>query len=311
VSTLLKLAEAKAAENSGSNYANPWYDPNKGHGGRKGDYMGYDEDVYNKFVAADVDGDGIISKNEYKSWDNQEYDIIGDNHAPFYKGKWDRGAARQRALLRGLTRNNLSLEDTSVLAHHGIWQDNQTGDLYGATGYKSDLWGRKGDDTLSSYAGHFKKDDANMAGTYFDFADWDDDGAPVYKYAYQGDWTPAEEEVTACPAGQIRGTSGACIDDKTYAENPWEEPKKTPQALVDKRTDWDANWDPNRSGITSEQQGSIPFYTAGMLNEKRKNKTDSVTSGKFSSFLDGFDDDSDDEQKKLESYLRATEYQTL
>ena len=273
--------------------------------------MGYDEDVYNKFVAADVDGDGIISKNEYKSWDNQEYDIIGDNHAPFYKGKWDRGAARQRALLRGLTRNNLSLEDTSVLAHHGIWQDNQTGDLYGATGYKSDLWGRKGDDTLSSYAGHFKKDDANMAGTYFDFADWDDDGAPVYKYAYQGDWTPAEEEVTACPAGQIRGTSGACIDDKTYAENPWEEPKKTPQALVDKRTDWDTNWDPNRSGITSEQQGSIPFYTAGMLNEKRKNKTDSVTSGKFSSFLDGFDDDSDDEQKKLESYLRATEYQTL
>ncbi len=311
MSTLLKLAEAKAAENSGSNYANPWYDPNKGHGGRKGDYMGYDEDVYNKFVAADVDGDGIISKNEYKSWDNQEYDIIGDNHAPFYKGKWDRGAARQRALLRGLTRNNLSLEDTSVLAHHGIWQDNQTGDLYGATGYKSDLWGRKGDDTLSSYAGHFKKDDANMAGTYFDFADWDDDGAPVYKYAYQGDWTPAEEEVTACPAGQIRGTSGACIDDKTYAENPWEEPKKTPQALVDKRTDWDANWDPSRSGITSEQQGSIPFYTAGMLNEKRKNKTDSVTSGKFSSFLDGFDDDSDDEQKKLESYLRATEYQTL
>ena len=311
MSTLLKLAEAKAAENSGSNYANPWYDPNKGHGGRKGDYMGYDEDVYNKFVAADVDGDGIISKNEYKSWDNQEYDIIGDNHAPFYKGKWDRGAARQRALLRGLTRNNLSLEDTSVLAHHGIWQDNQTGDLYGATGYKSDLWGRKGDDTLSSYAGHFKKDDANMAGTYFDFADWDDDGAPVYKYAYQGDWTPAEEEVTACPAGQIRGTSGACIDDKTYAENPWEEPKKTPQALVDKRTDWDTNWDPNRSGITSEQQGSIPFYTAGMLNEKRKNKTDSVTSGKFSSFLDGFDDDSDDEQKKLESYLRATEYQTL
>lgn len=105
------------------------------------------------------------------------------------------------------------------------------------------------------------KDDANMAGTYFDFADWDDDGAPVYKYAYQGDWTPVEdeEEVTACPAGQIRGTSGACIDDKTYAENPWEEPKKTPQALVDKRTDWDANWDPNRSGITSEQQGSIPF----------------------------------------------------
>ena len=59
----------------GSNYANPWYDPNKGHGGRKGYYMGYDEDVYNKFVAADVDGDGIISKNEYKSWDNQEYDL--------------------------------------------------------------------------------------------------------------------------------------------------------------------------------------------------------------------------------------------
>ena len=311
MSTLQKLAAAKAAELNSANYANPWYDPNKGHGGRKGDYMGYDEDVYNKFVAADADGDGIISKNEYKTWDNLKYDIIGDNHAPFYKGKWDRGAARQRAILKGLSRHNLSLEDPSVLAHHGIWQDNQTGDLYGATGYKSDLWGRHADDNLSSYAGHFKKDDANMAGTYFDFADWGDDGAPVYKYAYQGDWTPVEEEeeVTACPAGQIRGTSGACIEDKTYAENPWEEPRKTPQALVDKRTDWDANWDPTRPGITPEEQGSIPFNTAGMLNEARKNN--SVATGKFSSFLSGFDDDSDDEQKKLESYLRATEYQTL
>lgn len=308
MATLAEIAKAKLAEKS-SDYANPWYDPDKGHGGRKGDYFGYDDDVYNKFVAADKDGDGIISKNEYKTWDSLEYDIDGDNHAPFYKGKWDRGAARQRALLRGLSRNNLSLEDSSVLAHHGIWQDDQTGDLYGATAYDSSLWGRRGDDNLSSYAGHFKKDDDNLSNTYFDYANWGDDGVPVYKYAYQGDWTPAEqeEEVTACPAGQVRGTSGACIDDNEYAENPWEEPKKTPQALVDKRTDWDANWDPNRAGITPVEQGSIPFNTADMLNDKsnKSSATNSITGGKFSNFLDGYQESSNT-KKQLESLLRAT-----
>tara|TARA_B100001250_G_scaffold134326_1_gene114866 strand:+ start:4567 stop:5460 length:894 start_codon:yes stop_codon:yes gene_type:complete len=287
-----------------------WHDPDRYRSGRKGNYDQYDTDVAQAFINADADGDGIISRNEYKKWDSQIFDIIGDGHAPFRGNKWDYGAARQRALLSGLTRNNLSLEDSSVLGQHGIWRDDQTGDLYGATPYKSALFGRNVDDEFSSYVGGYKKEDDKLTATGYDYSDWQDDDVPVYKYAYQGDWTPIEEEVVEeeCPAGQIKGVSGACIEDKEYADNPWEEPEKTPAELVKKREDWDANWDPNRYVDDPSDVGSIPYLTPTMSSsdESSSKYKPSILSGKFNRYIGG--EQSTDSEKELESLLRATGY---
>jgi len=261
-----------------------WHDPNRYRSGGKGDYTQYDKDVAQAFVDADSDKDGIISKSEYKTWDSQLFDIIGDNHAPFRGNKWDSGAARQRALLAGLTRNNLKLEDSSVLGQHGIWRDDQTGDLYGATPYKVSQYGRNIDDTLSSYVGGYKKEDEKLTATGYDYSDWQDEDVPVYKYSYQGDWTapePDEPEKPDCPAGQIKGVSGACIEDKEYADNPWEEPKKIPKELADRRDDWDRNWNPSRPVDDLSELGSIPYNTPQMSNQYKPN----VGSGRFSGFL--------------------------
>jgi hypothetical protein len=288
-----------------------WYDPNRYRSGGKGDYTQYDKDVAQAFVGADVDGDGIISKSEYKNWDNQVFDIIGDNHAPFRKGKWDQGAARQRALLAGLTRNNLKLEDSSVLAGHGIWRDQTTGDLYGATPYKVSQYGRNIDDTLSSYVGGYKKDDENIASTGYDYSDWGDDEIPVYKYSYQGDWVADETDdpvITDCPDGQIRGVSGDCIEEKEYADDPWEEPEKTPRALKEKREDWDANWDPTRKVDDPSELGSIPYWTPTMtsISGSSTKYKPSITEGKFNRYITGNDYDHSKEQ--IESVLRAAGY---
>ena len=86
--------------------ATDWWNPERYRSGDKGNYTRYDRDVSKAFVDADADSDGIISRNEYKKWNSQLFDIEGDNHAPFRGDKWDSGAARQRALLSGLTRNN-------------------------------------------------------------------------------------------------------------------------------------------------------------------------------------------------------------
>lgn len=93
-----------------------------------------------------------------------------------------------------------------------------------------------------------------------------------------------EEEVISdpdCPDGQIRGTSGACIDDNEYAENPWEEPRKVPQELADRKNDWDTNWNPGRFVDDLSDLGSIPYYTPHMSDQYKP----AVGTGKFSSFL--------------------------
>ena len=66
--------------------------------------------------------------------------------------------------------------------------------------------------------------------------------------------------VEDCPSGQIRGASGACIDDKKYADNPWEEPRKTPKSLADLRSKFDS-YDPGA--------GSIPYTTSNTEYQPR------------------------------------------
>lgn len=282
-----------------------WHDPNRYRSGGKGDYTQYDKDVAQAFIDADSDKDGIISRNEYKKWDSQIFDIIGDNHAPFRGNKWDSGAARQRALLTGLTRNNLKLEDSSVLAQHGIWRDDQTGDLYGATPYKVSQYGRNIDDTLSSYVGGYKKEDEKLAATGYDYSDWQDDDVPVYKYSYQGDWTAPEpdEPEPDCPAGQIKGVSGACIEDKKYADNPWEEPDKVSTELAEKKQDWEENWNPSREVEDASELGSISYETPYMRSIRESQSNDALipyTSSQYKTRLgDG----------AFSSFLRANQYQ--
>lgn len=120
--------------------------------------------------------------------------------------------------------------------------------------------------------------------------DEDDDSWNVFRYkANKPDPVEEEEEEEVkpvvpepdCPSGQVRGTSGACIEDKEYADNPWEEPKKTPKELADRRDDWDTNWDPSRFVNDLTELGSIPYYTPTMQNRYKP----TVGSGKFSGFL--------------------------
>ena len=92
---------------------------------------------------------------------------------------------------------------------------------------------------------------------------------------------PDEPEKPDCPAGQIKGVSGTCIEDKEYADNPWEEPKKTPKELADRRDDWDRNWNPSRSVDDLSELGSIPYNTPQMSDQYKT----SIGSGRFSGFL--------------------------
>ena len=109
--------------------------------------------------------------------------------------------------------------------------------------------------------------------------DEDDDSWNVFRYkANKTDPVEEEEEVKPvvpepdCPSGQVRGTSGACIEDKEYADNPWEEPKKTPKELADLRDVFDS-YDPGA--------GSIDYLTPNMSKQYKPK----VGSGKFASFL--------------------------
>ena len=109
--------------------------------------------------------------------------------------------------------------------------------------------------------------------------DEDDDSWNVFRYkANKTDPVEEEEEVKPvvpepdCPSGQVRGTSGACIEDKEYADNPWEEPGKTPKELVNWRNKFDS-YDPGA--------GSIDYLTPNMSRQYKP----SVGSGKFSGFL--------------------------
>ena len=109
--------------------------------------------------------------------------------------------------------------------------------------------------------------------------DDDDDSWNVFRYKANKSDPVEEEEVVKpvkpepdCPSGQVRGTSGSCIDDNEYADNPWEEPRKTPKELADLRDVFDS-YDPGA--------GSIDYLTPNMSNQYKP----TVGSGKFSGFL--------------------------
>lgn len=110
--------------------------------------------------------------------------------------------------------------------------------------------------------------------------DEDDDSWNVFRYKAQEqeeeekeDEKPVDPEPEKpCPSGQVRGTSGACIEDKEYADNPWEEPKKTPKELADLRDVFDSY---------DQGAGSIDYLTPNMSRQYKPN----VGSGKFAGFL--------------------------
>ena len=116
------------------------------------------------------------------------------------------------------------------------------------------------------------------------------------------------DPVEDCPDGQTRGLSGKCIDDKEYADNPWEETEKTPRELKDKREDWDANWDPTRNVDDPSELGSIPYWTPTMTSIAGSSTTykPSITEGKFNRYISGNNYDHSKEQ--IESVLRAAGY---
>ena len=153
---------------------------------------------------------------------------------------------------------------------------------------------------------HFGSEDDGSDGDTFNYwrwsaADLEEEDDPV-------DPVDPDDPVEDCPDGQIRGLSGKCIDDKEYADNPWEEPEKTPRELKDKREDWDANWDPTRKVDDPSELGSIPYWTPTMTSiagSSTKYKP-SITEGKFNRYITGNDYDHSKEQ--IESVLRAAGY---
>ena len=146
--------------------------------------------------------------------------------------------------------------------------------------------------------------------------DGDDDSFNFFKWS-AADLKEEEEEdpfiekedpIEDCPDGQIKGLSGKCIDDKEYADNPWEEPDKTPRELKDKREDWDANWDPNRYVDDPSELGSIPYWTPTMTSitgSSTKYKP-SITEGKFNKYIGS--DSYDHSKEQIQSVLRAAGY---
>ena len=189
---------------------------------------------------------------------NEEYKTIYDDRGPSGKYAYNRDSVAD-ALARAAVNTGFQI-DQKTLDSHNLTYD--------------------GDDLLSKIAGgnygpNVKdKDRYTHERTIQD----GDDAWNVFRYkANKSD--PVEEEVAGetevpqsdCPSGQVRGTSGACIDDKDYAENPWEEPRKTPKVLDDLRNKLDSY-----TGI-----GSIDYLTPDMSDQYKPR----IGSGQFSSFL--------------------------
>lgn len=153
---------------------------------------------------------------------------------------------------------------------------------------------------------HFGSEDDGSDGDTFNYWKW---SAADLEDKDNEEVIPKDEDpVEDCPDGQIRGLSGKCIDDKEYADNPWEEPNKTPRELKDKREDWDANWDPTRKVDDPSELGSIPYWTPTMTSiagSSNKYKP-SITQGKFNQYISGNDYGHSDEQ--IKSVLRAAGY---
>ena len=123
-------------------------------------------------------------------------------------------------------------------------------------------------DTYKKELGRDLKDEGEKYWT----ADIHDRGQTQEQEEKEDEKPVVPEPEKPCPSGQVRGTSGTCIDDKEYADNPWEEPGKTPKELVNWRNKFDS-YDPGA--------GSIDYLTPNMSRQYKP----TVGSGKFSGFL--------------------------
>ena len=218
---------------------------------RDSDLVDKNKHLYDSIVKAAGD-DGQLTQAEYET-------IYND------RGPWGKYAYNQDSVTDALAR---------AAADTGFTIDQNTLDRH-------DL-AYDGDDIMAKIeAGDFApsmqdKDKYSYERTI----DEDDDSWNVFRYkANKPDPVEEEEEVVKpvvpepdCPSGQVRGTSGACIEDKEYADNPWEEPRKTPKELADLRGVFDS-YDPGA--------GSIDYLTPNMSNQYKP----TVGSGKFSGFL--------------------------
>jgi len=188
--------------------------------------------------------DGQLTKDEYESIYS-----VGDR-GPWGKYAYNSDSVRD-ALARAAIDSGFTL-DQDTLDRHNLAYD---GD---------DLLGKF---EAGEYAPSYKDKDKY---SYERTIDDDEDKYNVFRYKANTNKAVDEEEeeividedpvVEDCPSGQIRGTSGTCIDDKVFADNPWEEPRKIPKALADLRSKFDS-YD---SGV-----GSIPYTTSNTEYQPR------------------------------------------
>tara|TARA_R100001463_G_scaffold16069_3_gene41769 strand:+ start:9307 stop:10092 length:786 start_codon:yes stop_codon:yes gene_type:complete len=197
-----------------------------------------DQFIYDSLLKA-AGGDNQLS--------TEEYETIYNNRGP-----WGKYAYNTDSVAKALAQ---------LGSQTGIKLDQETMDRHDLT--------YSGDDILQRVEGGdrgpdaFKKDDFKVS--------WErgiedgDDYSNVFRWSSNVQKKEDEDPVIPdepkpdCPDGQVRGVSGKCIEDKEYADNPWEEPKKIPKGLKDKRDDWDANWDPTRYVSDPSELGSIPY----------------------------------------------------
>ena len=200
-----------------------------------------------------------------------EYETIYNDRGPWGKYAYNRDAiANALAQLGSQTDNKL---DQEIMDRHDL-------------AYSGDDILQKVEKDWDRGPDSRKRDDFNIS--WERGIEEDDDAWNVFRWTKNVAEEEKEDEKTVdpepeeeCPSGQVRGTSGACIEDKEYADNPWEEPKKTPKELADRRDDWDKNWDPSRFASDLTDLGSIPYYTPTMSDQYKP----SVGSGKFSGYL--------------------------
>ena len=217
---------------------------------RDSDLVDKNKHLYDSIVKAAGD-DGQLTQAEYET-------IYND------RGPWGKYAYNQDSVADALAR---------AAADTGFKIDQNTLDRH-------DL-AYDGDDIMAKIsAGDFApsmqdKDKYSYERTIED----GDDPYNVFRYKAQELEEEEEDEKPVvpepekpCPSGQVRGTSGTCIDDKEYADNPWEEPGKTPKELVNWRNKFDS-YDPGA--------GSIDYLTPNMSRQYKPN----IGSGKFSGFL--------------------------
>ena len=192
---------------------------------------------------------------------------------------------------------DLQLALGKVASKEGIKLDKEVQDRWGFTYDKGDL--------MQRIAKTMRGPDWQTKQDYDIGFEYDrDDGDKRYNVWR---WSPMsqeleEEEAPVDPVNPVDPVDPVDPDKNEYADNPWEEPEKTPSAVAKKRTDWDRNWDPTRYVDDSSELGSIDYWTPTMSSSYKP----SLTEGKFSRYVTG--DTYDHSKRQIESVLRAAGY---